>query len=151
MNALLSFLESQRLVTIALASEQPWICSVYYGVDKNFRLYFISNKKTKHSQYILSNPAIAFSVSWYNAGDYKDRKAVQGIGNCRVVKNDEEIITGVHLHNLHFPEFADRITVDWIQDPEHQSAVWIIEPTYIKFWNDELFGSDEIKEFTFET
>jgi uncharacterized protein YhbP (UPF0306 family) len=149
MDKLLDFLQSQKLLIIATASMEPWICNVFYGIDDKFKFYFISGKETKHSRHILNNSIIAFSVAWYNPNDHTDRKAVQGKGLCRPAKNDQEIEKGVQLHNKNFPEFAGRITADWIKDTSHDSQVWVVEPRYIKFWNDELYGDEETKEFTF--
>ncbi|OGH64519.1 MAG: hypothetical protein A2821_04695 [Candidatus Magasanikbacteria bacterium RIFCSPHIGHO2_01_FULL_41_23] len=150
MDKLLAFLESQRLLVIASADNEPWIANVFYGIDANFKLYFISNQETKHSQQILESPMIAFSVAWYNPSNHKDRKAVQGKGLCRIAKNNEEIETGIRLHNTNFPEFADRITVEWAKNASNLSKVWVVEPTYMKFWNDGLYGDDETKEFIFD-
>lgn len=149
MDKLLSFLKSQKLLIIATAGNEPWVTNVFYGIDSDFKLYFISSQETKHSQQILEKPTIAFSVAWYHPNNHKDRKAIQGKGMCRIAKNDEEIEKGILLHNTNFPEFADRITVEWAKNASNVYKVWVIEPTYIKFWNDELYGDDETEEFTF--
>ncbi len=147
MDHLLKFLESQRLLVLASADTEPWISNIFYGIDKDFKLYFISNVEAKHSEQILKNPQVAFSVAWYNPKNHKDRKAVQAKGICRIAKNDQEIERGVNLHNKNFPEFLEKINVEWARQENNSSKVWVIEPTYIKFWNDELYGKDGIEEF----
>ena len=147
MDDVFSFLNSQRLLTVASIDTEPWICNLFYGVDKDINIYFISSEDTKHSKQIKKNPTIAFNVAWYNSENYTDRKAVQGTGVCYMAKNDEEIKKGVELHNKHFPEFASRITVDWVKRTDNASKVWIIKPQSLKFWNDQLFGSEEVKSF----
>lgn len=150
MGKLLDFLKSQKLMAVASHNgEDIWIANAYYGVDPNFTIYFVSPETTKHSQQIEKNPHVAFSISWFNPNNHGDRKAVQGLGMCRLAKNEEEIIKGVQLHNENFPKFATKITVNWIHANEYRSKIWVIEPTYMKFWNDELYGEDEAKEFSF--
>ena len=146
---LLQFLKSQRLIVIASKGDDIWISNIYYGIDDNFKFYYISSEVAKHSKHILNSPKVAFSVAWYNNNNHEDRKAIQGKGKCKIAENDEEINKGVELHNKNFPEFAKRITVDWVKSKENNSHVWIIEPEFIKFWNDELYGDDEIEEFRF--
>jgi uncharacterized protein YhbP (UPF0306 family) len=146
---LLDFLRSQRAMAVASVDEKPWITNVFYGVDDNLMIYFISNEKTIHSQQILNNPHVAFSVVWFNPKNHKDRVGVQGQGTCSIATDDAHISKGVELHNKLYPEFANRITVDWVKSTDNLSHVWIIKPSRIKFWNDGLYGQDESKEFTF--
>lgn len=145
-----TFIKSQKLLVIAAVDgKDVWVANVYFGVDEKGTVYFVSREDTKHSQMILKNPEIAFSIAWFDPSDHKNRKAIQGKGICRPAQNEEEIATGVRLHNENFPEFKERITVDWIQNNEWNSKIWILKPTYIKYWDDELYGSEEFREFVF--
>ena len=146
---LLKFLKSQKLLVLASSSQTPWISNLFYGVDENFKIYFVSNEETKHSKQILENSRVAFSIAWFNTEDSEDRKGVQGTGTCKIAQIDEEITRGVELHNLKFPEFKDKITFDWIKSVDNKSHIWIIEPDYIKYWDDEFYGDEETEEFTF--
>ncbi|MCB9798612.1 pyridoxamine 5'-phosphate oxidase family protein [Candidatus Nomurabacteria bacterium] len=149
MDKLFAFLQTQRLMAIATMGSVPWIANVYFGVDDAGKIYFVTNKKTKHAQHLLENPAIAFNTAWYDPNNHQDRKAIQGTGTCRMAQTADEVQKGIELHNAYFPEFAKRITVEWATDESHESRVWVIEPKYIKFWNDKLYGGDEFEEFEF--
>ena len=152
MDNLLKFIKSQKLMVIASHGEKYiWVANVYYGIDDNFKFYFVSPEDTKHSQQILKNPKIAFSVVWFDPANHKNRKAVQGLGSCRLAQNEEEMAKGVQLHNYNFPEFAQRITVEWIHANEFESRIWVVEPSYMKYWDDELYGEKETEEFSFES
>lgn len=150
-NKLLKFIKSQKLMVIASSNgEDVWVANVYYGIDDKVMIYFISPEDNRHSKMILKNPKIAFSIAWFDANNHKNRKAIQGVGICRPAENEEEIKIGVRLHNQNFPEFKERITVDWIHNNEWGSKVWVLKPTYIKYWDDELYGDDETEEFNFK-
>jgi uncharacterized protein YhbP (UPF0306 family) len=149
-SALLKFLQSQKALAVAATSNKDlWIANVFMGVNDEMTIYFISPEDTKHSQYILANPKVAFSTAWFNPQNHKDRKGIQGQGVCTLATTSEDVAEGVRLHNQNYPEFKKRITVDWVKTNEYKSRVWIIKPTLIKFWNDELYSSAESKEFTF--
>lgn len=142
------FIKSQKLMVLACHdSHEIWVANVYYGVDEQGIIYFISPDKSKHSQMILKNPHVAFSIAWFDQNNHKNRKAIQGLGECRLAQNEQEIATGVSLHNQNIPEFKDQITVDWIKNNEWGSKVWLVKPTYIKYWDDELYGDKETQEF----
>jgi len=146
---LLSFLKNQKVLVLATQGETPWATNVYYGIANDFRFYFVSSIETEHSKHILQSPKVAFSVVWFNEQNHYDRKGVQGRGLCRIAETEEEISTGIHLHNERFPEFKQNLTVGYIKSEENDSKVWVIEPTHIKFWNDELYGEEETEEFDF--
>lgn len=147
---LLQFLKSQRVMAIASYAGNLWIANVYFSIDDDFRIYFLGSQHTKNNQQILQNPHVAFSTSWFNEKDHADRKAIQGVGYCVTATKDSDIINGVQLHNQNYPEFKQRITTDWVKDPDNQTSVWMIKPTFIKFWNDRLYGEKQSEGFTFE-
>ena len=148
MKELQEFLETQRMLVLATtSSDEIWTCTVFYAFENN-KFYFISKKKAKHSQHVLNNKHVSFVVNWFNADNHFDRKAIQGKGICRIAK-ENELDIGVRLHNERYPAFKERITPEWIRKNDAGSTVWIIEPEYIKFWNDELFGLNETKEYHF--
>jgi len=146
---LLEFMKSQRIMAIASKGDDVWITNVFYGVDDDFKIYFISDEDTKHGGQIKKDPNVAFSVAWFNENDHEDRKGIQGQGACRIAETDEEIAKGVKIHNTLYPKFAKEIDVEMIKSDLNKSHVYILEPTYIKYWDDELYGEEEDEEFHF--
>ena len=145
----LKFIKNQKLMVIASRDEKDvWVANVYFGVDEKATIYFISPKNTKHSQMILKNPKVAFSIAWFDPNNHKNRKAIQGLGVCRPAKNPTEIATGVKLLYKKFPDLRDILTVKWIMTNVWGSKIWVLKPTYMKYWDDEIYGDDETEEFT---
>src|SRR3989339_611589 len=93
-NALNEFLNSQKLLSLSTLDEQggPWLCSLYFGVDDSFNLFWVSSEDTRHSKYIKNNSQVAFNVAWFNPSDDEDIVSVQGIGNARKVTHLKEAI-----------------------------------------------------------
>ena len=141
------FLKKQKLMTIASCEGGIWIASVYYGVDDDLRIYFISPMDAKHSKQILQSSEIAFAVAWYDTKNPGNRKAVQGLGTCTMAESEKDIRKGMQLHNRNFPQFADRLTPEYLLANDQGTRVWIVAPKYVKFWNDELYGDEETEEF----
>lgn len=152
MQSVFNFLKNQQLMAIACTDEGgPWIANVYYGIDARGIIYFISPQKNRHSEAILRDPYIAFTVCWFDPSNHKNRKAVQGLGVCRLAKNPTEIAVGVKLLYDKFPDLREILTVKWIMTNIWGSRVWVIEPSYMKYWDDELYGEDESREFNIST
>lgn len=66
---------------------------------------------------------------------------------CKAATDDAEIKEGVKLHNQVFSEFKADITFKWAKMIGYK--VWYIDSTYIKYWDDEIFGNKEVKEYKF--
>lgn len=149
MKKILAFLKKQKLLALACHNKNNiWLANVYFAVDAKGTMYFVSPMDSLHSKLILKNPNIAFSTAWFDPSNHQNRKGVQGRGVCRVAKNIKEITTGVTLIARAFPDLRTIITAKWIKDNAWGTKVWMIKPSYIKYWDDELFGDDESKEFT---
>jgi hypothetical protein len=88
-------------------------------------------------------------VSWYNKDDLGDRVAVQGKGICKQLENPKEIMGFLTNHYKYFPLWKDIITFENMFKKVIESRPFIIKPTYIKFWNDKLYGEEGVKEFKF--
>ena len=70
-------LNNHKIIQIATSNGNiSWICNVYYYYDNQI-IYFLSDKKAKHSLRILDNPQVAFALAEYNPEDYDDRKGIQ--------------------------------------------------------------------------
>ncbi len=149
MDELTAFLKQQKHLVIAPRADAPWIANVFMGCEHPQKIYFIGNEQTQYGQSLMKDSSLAFATAWFNDADHTDRKGIQGVGACVPAEDPEDIETGVRLHNAHYPEFADRITVSWVQNNGKGSHVWVIAPMYIKFWNDAAYGQDGTEEFRF--
>ncbi len=148
MNNAIKFLQSQRLLSIALADAfDPWIANLYFGASDKGDLFFVSPEGAKHSQMILVNPRVAFSSAWSDQNNPSNRKGVQGIGECQIVKRISEIVEGLSYIHRSVPGLRKLITLDWLKKNAFGSKLWVIHPKYLKYWDDGLYGEEESREF----
>lgn len=140
---ILKFLKEKKLVTVATIDENgaPWISNLYFGVDDDLNMYFMTKRSTKHSQHIERDSKIAYTVAWYNLENDEDRIAIQATGTCELVTDLKTMAIGAKSI---FNKFAD-----WNINPKEAlekiatSGMYIIKPKYIKFWNDKLLGKKQ--------
>lgn len=143
------FIKSQKLMVVASCdADDVWVANVYFGVDEGMDLYFVSPLDTRHSKMILKNPKVAFSMAWFDPRNNKNRKGIQGLGTCRPAKTLTEIATGIKLLYKKFPDLHDILTIKWITENTWGTKIWALKPSYMKYWDDEIYGDDESKTFT---
>lgn len=147
MKELQAFLKSQKILQIAPAAGDPWIANVLMACNTPHKIYFVGSKDTLYGKKLLEDSSLAFATAWHEENNHCNRKGIQGVGKAHFTTDHVEIEEGIRLHNKRYTEFAKRITPDWAKSDEHASGVWVIAPSYIKFWNDELYGDNGSKEF----
>ena len=75
------YIKLTTMMVIATKDENgnPYTANVYFRVDEKYNFYFISNLRREHSNHILSDDSVAWSIintEQYKAID-KDKKGLQ--------------------------------------------------------------------------
>lgn len=60
---LLDYLKSQHALSLATYDGKPWTATVFYAIDNDFNLYFISEPTTKHSKAIKKSKFISCAIA----------------------------------------------------------------------------------------
>lgn len=148
-DSLSEFLKSQRMISVATISDKPFICNVYYGMDDNFNLYFISETSTDHAKNISKNPEVAVSVADTHQSVTDKKVGVQISGKASLVTDEKELISALKLWNKANPGFEKIISLENMKKKIIKGKVYRIKPVSVKFFNEKLYGSEGFEEFTF--
>jgi len=148
-SALLRYLKSQRLMGLATFDKKPWICSVYYAVDKDFCLYFVSSPKSKHCQDIEKNDKVACAIYDSHTPNSAQKIGVQIEGVASQVKGWDRTEVILKMWNRAAPGMEKVINIKNMKEKVISSRVYAVKPTLIKFINQKLYGEDGFREFRF--
>ncbi len=97
----LAYLEEHRVMTLATTSSQgPWAAAVFYA-SREFDLYFLSAKQTRHTKDLTLDPRVAAAIQ----EDYRDWPDIKGIQLEGVVNKltGKECRYGWSLYQDKFP------------------------------------------------
>ncbi|MBI4226528.1 pyridoxamine 5'-phosphate oxidase family protein, partial [Candidatus Roizmanbacteria bacterium] len=80
---LLNYLKSQHTMYLATYDGKPWTTTVFYAVDDDFNLYFISEPNTRHVKAIKKNKFVSCSIADSNqvVTDKKIGVQIEGIAS----------------------------------------------------------------------
>lgn len=97
-NLISSYLQKQHMMQLAtFSSDQPWICNLYYVVDDNFNLYWLSLKSRRHSQEILKQKKVAAAIPVnFDIGEKVVGLQIQGIAERIKSNNDSRNIADLY-------------------------------------------------------
>lgn len=156
MQSLLDFLSSQRIMVVATHTPEPtthpWVANLYYVVDGEHHeqrpaMYVFGHPNAKWALDIEQNPEVAFSVVWSNPADPADRKGVQAVANMRKSEEEQQLDRALALYSGIFPteieQFKQRVV-------SGDSGLYVVEPKFLKHWDDAEHGEEKFKSYSFE-
>ncbi|MBI4990991.1 pyridoxamine 5'-phosphate oxidase family protein [Candidatus Gottesmanbacteria bacterium] len=146
---LLQYLKSQKLMSLSTCGDKPWTSNVYYTIDDNFHLYFLSEPESRHCKDINANPNVSCSIT-DSSQKVTDKKVGTQIQGTAVQMTDiDQIKKALESWNRDIPGFAH--IINWENMEKHiiKSKVYKITPTSIKFLNEALYGPEGTETFKF--
>lgn len=142
------FIKENFQMTVATYGEHPWIATVYYSVDDNLNLYFLSNPKTIHCQHIARNPQVAVSITDSPQAPNSNKKGIQLFGFAEQISGERKITHAINLWRKTLGVTSDAYTYAGIMKKSIKGRMYKITIKKVKFFNEELWeeGSEPIIE-----
>ena len=133
------FVRSNRAMSLATASgKEPWVCTVFYGTDKDLNLYIVTDPGSEHGTAINKNDNVAFNIFDSHQIVTDQKRGVQGRGKCQKVNGLVNIIKGLRFWQKANPGAEKKVTMDTIKKFA-DTRIFKIVPSYLKFFNEKLY------------
>jgi len=143
-NRLRDWLPGQSTLTLATVSPAglPAAADLYFVSDEHLRIYFISERGSRHAAHIGSGCPVAATVHGA-AWDWREIRGVQLQGDCRPISSTRRRAAALALYGRKFTflhTFAALL-------PHH--TLFVITPRWIR-WLDNSAGFGYRQEWTWE-
>ncbi len=139
-------MDSNRLMSLSAVDNQgnPWIATVYFTQDENLCLYFLSHPTSRHCKDIAENEKVACAIANSNQVPNDKKTGIQLRGNAEKLSGERDTGNVIELWNSKFVGFElnyEQMMNEW------ESRFYKIAPSYIKWFNEELYGEEGVKEW----
>ena len=129
------YIKLTTMMVIATKDEygKPYTANVYFRVDEKYNFYFISNLRREHSNHILSDDSVAWSIintEQYKAID-KDKKGLQFLWTSQLLDQQEATEVYKKLYN------PDKPYAEILEKGHH---IFRCKPIRVKIWDETLYG-----------
>ncbi len=148
-HALLTYLKSQHTMSLATYYGKPWVCTVFYAIDKEFNIYYIGPSDSRHNKTITTNKLVALSIADTRQTTTDKKVGVQIEGEANEVKSRNKIKLILSLWNKTNPGLGHVINLSNIIKKVIKSHVYQVKPGFIKFFNEKLYGPEGVEIFKF--
>lgn len=149
--ALLTYLKSQNIMALATSGETLSNCVVYFAVDSEFNLYFISEPDSEHCKNIAANPHVAVSIAQTQQKVTSKKIGAQIKGTVQDIHGIDKLDAIIDLWNSTNPGIESVISINNFRNKILNSRAYKIQPTEIKFFNEELYGEEGFELFAWYT
>lgn len=145
---LLEYLNAQSIMSLATFGDTMSICTVFFTVDDNLNIYFISRPGTEHCLNIVRNEKVVCSIADAKQKVTDKKVGVQIKGTVTELPTIEKIGTALMFWSKANFAFEGVVSVDMIKKRMIESRAYKIKPNEIKFFNEDLFGLEGVETIT---
>ena len=132
--------EAHAMQLATFSGDRPWCCTLFFAVDDQYNLYWISRPESRHSREIADNPSVAGAIARPQTYDDKDRLCgLQFEGTAREVTDTEEIRRLAHAYAARYNR--DTVGED-IANGSIPHHLYQIKPTLFQLFDRAHFGDD---------
>ncbi len=137
------YLEDVKLMQLATCRDnQPWLCNVWFVMDEDGKVYFISRENRRHSLEIGENEKVAGTFhKWFDEGLGQKGQALIVGGTARQLKL-AECRKPFTLYAKRFPKIVSFQTLERFLRDEGSHYFYEITPTEIVWWDEVNFPDD---------
>lgn len=139
------FLHDRCQMVIATNGEHPWIATVYYSLDGDLNIYFLSDPKTLHCRHIATNPHVSISISDAPQNLSSKKKGMQIYGIAEEIFGEKNITQALHFWRKTLGVTSEEYTYEGMKKNKIKGRIYKVVPKKIKFYNEELWEDGDEK------
>lgn len=137
------YLKDGKVVQIATSNNNmPWVCSVYYVVDDELNIYWLSYPSRRHSQDIAVNSRVALTLA------VKTDLPVIGVQAEGVATEVNNIAVVAKVIAMYVKKYgAGKQFLKNFKLQKNKHVLYCFTPSRIVLFDEENFGRDNAQEF----
>ena len=139
---LFTFLKSQNLMSLATFGDTISNCYIYFAIDEDFNMYFISEPDSTHCKNIAIHNQVACVVADSHQLVRSKKIGAHILGVVEDVSGIDRFEAILELWNSTNPGMESLISINNFRNKILNSRAYKIRPTEIKFFNEELYGEE---------
>lgn len=123
---------------------QPWVCSVWFGFDDDFNIYFFSATNRRHSEEIAKDNRVAGAIVMPHSPSDPDVQAIQFEGRAGKLVEEADV---AKAHSVYEGRIFNRQTIDKLMaNPQKPHAFYKITPTKFVLFDTKNFPDNSRQE-----
>ena len=134
-----AFLFSHFQMAISTYANYPWTATVYYSVDDDLNIYFLSDPKTLHCRQIEKNAKVSVNIADAPQKPTALKKGLQIYGKAKKISGVNKIKHALSLWKKTLDVTSPLYTYEGMINKSIKGRMYKITPVRIKYFNEALW------------
>lgn len=139
------YLQSHFQFVLARYGEYPWVATLYYSVDDDLNIYFLTGPHTIHAEHIAKNSHVAAAISDAPQAPNSNKKGLQISGVCVEVTGARKITHAITLWTKTLGVTNPNYSYEGMVKKAISGHMYKLTPKKIKYFNEELWEEGKEK------
>lgn len=137
------FLRSHFQMVVGTYASYPWTATVYYSVDNDMNIYFLSNPETLHCKQIEKNPKVSVAVVDSPQKPASLKKGLQIYGKAKKISGANKIRHALELWKKTLDVTSPLYSYENMMKKAIKGRMYKITPIRVKFFNEALWNEGQ--------
>ena len=133
------YLKNHFQLVLATVGTHPWVCTLYYSIDNDLNIYFLTSPKTIHGQQLAKNSKVAAAISDSPQTPTAKKKGLQIYGLCKQISGARKVTHAITLWKQTLGVTSKDYSYEGMIKKAISGRMYKITPKKIKFFNEELW------------
>jgi len=139
------YLTNHFQMVLATNGRFPWVCTLYYSIDSDLNIYFLTGPTTIHGKQIAKNGKVAVAISDSPQTPASKKKGLQIYGLCKQISGVRKVTHAITLWKQTLGVTSDKYSYEGMLKKAITGRMYKITPKKIKFFNEELWEEGKEK------
>lgn len=141
--AIKEYLSSHIQFALATSGDHPWIATMYYGIDDDLNIYFLTNPATIHAKDLKQNPLVSAVIADSPQHPESKKIGIQLYGTAAEIEGEAALKAAfaIWCKVLHVTD--PKYSYEGIKSGELKYRLYKLTPKKIKYYNEELWDDKE--------
>lgn len=139
LNHIKEYLKSHFQMVVSTYANYPWTATLYYSVDEEMNIYFLSNPETLHCKQIEKNPKVSVAIVDAPQKPSSLKKGLQIYGKAKRISGINKIKFALDLWRKALDVTSPLYTYEGMMKKAIKGRMYKITPVRIKFFNEALW------------
>lgn len=146
---IVAYLQEAKMMQLATvgADGRPWVCNVWFAVDKDLNVYWFSATTRRHSKEILQNSHVAAAICLPRGPEDASRGGIQLEGTAKVLTKPTEVAVAMKYY-VGRKIFTASQVADFMKHVTKPHRFYKITPSSIVLFDTVHYPDESRQELT---